>query len=78
MRLKTSLKAGLIGLVAVFHSGEMAVAQDVLKVMRGTTTSSISVAMNRAIVMESDTPFAELSVANPSIAAIHRPPYPVP
>lgn len=70
MRLKTSLKAGLIGLVAVFHSGEMAVAQDVLKVMRGTTTSSISVAMNRAIVMESDTPFAELSVANPSIADI--------
>lgn len=70
MRLTTSLKAGLIGLAAVFNSVETSFAQDVLKVMRGTTSSSISVAMNRAIVMESDQPFAELSVANPSIADI--------
>ncbi len=45
-------------------------AQNTLKIMRGSTTNAISVKLNRAIVMESEQPFAELSVANPSIADI--------
>lgn len=45
-------------------------AQNTLKIMRGSTTNAISVKLNQAIVMESEQPFAELSVANPSIADI--------
>ncbi|WP_442970408.1 type II and III secretion system protein family protein [Roseovarius sp. E0-M6] len=39
-----------------------------LHVVRKGTARDLSVAMNRAIVVESDVPFAELSIANPSIA----------
>ncbi len=45
-------------------------AQNTLKIMRGSTTNAISVKLNRAIVMESEQSFAELSVANPGIADI--------
>ncbi|KAB7613474.1 type II and III secretion system protein family protein [Amylibacter sp. SFDW26] len=48
----------------------MSYAQNTLRIMRGTTTSAISVQLNQAIVMESEQSFAELSVANPSIADI--------
>lgn len=71
MTLRHLISAGLFGIsAAVFAAPEAAVAQNVLKIMRGTATSSIKVAVNRAIVMESDMPFAELSVANPGIADI--------
>nr|WP_232822999.1 type II and III secretion system protein family protein [Oceanibium sediminis] len=45
-------------------------AQSVLRELRGATSNQISVSVNRAIVMEADRPFAELSVANPGIADI--------
>ncbi|NNU81242.1 type II and III secretion system protein family protein [Halovulum dunhuangense] len=45
-------------------------AQSVLRELRGATSSQITVSVNRAIVMEADRPFAELSVANPGIADI--------
>jgi pilus assembly protein CpaC len=45
-------------------------AQSILRVLEGSASSNISVSVNRAIVMESDRPFAELSVANPGIADI--------
>ncbi len=72
------LTAGLVGLcTAAFVAPPSVQAQNVLRVMRGATTSSIKVSINRAIVMdnraivmESDQPFAELSVANPGIADI--------
>lgn len=70
MRLSSIITAGLLGLAVSVHTGTPLFAQEVLKVSRGTTSSSINVAMNRAIVMESETPFAELSVANPAIADI--------
>ncbi len=70
MRLSSILKAGLTGLAVTAHSGPPAFGQDILTVMHGETSSSINVAMNRAVVMESDTSFAELSVANPAIADI--------
>ncbi|WP_435142015.1 type II and III secretion system protein family protein [Pseudopelagicola sp. nBUS_19] len=41
-----------------------------LRVVRSGTSSDLSVPMNRAVVVESDVPFAELSIANPAIADI--------
>nr|WP_253913289.1 type II and III secretion system protein family protein [Pseudoruegeria sp. HB172150] len=41
-----------------------------LRVLRGAASGSLSVPMNRAVVVESDSPFAELSIANPAIADI--------
>ncbi|MEO1314458.1 MAG: type II and III secretion system protein family protein [Pseudomonadota bacterium] len=63
-------KAGLIGLALSAPLVPDASAQSVLQVMRGATSNNISVSVNRAIVMEADRPFAELSVANPGIADI--------
>lgn len=70
MELSSLFKACLLGLAVSAHNVAPSFAQETLKIARGTASSSISVAMNRAIVMESDTPFAELSVANPAIADI--------
>ncbi|MFV0491300.1 MAG: type II and III secretion system protein family protein [Pseudorhodobacter sp.] len=41
-----------------------------LRVMSGAPSAALNVPMNRAVVVESDTPFAELSIANPGIADI--------
>jgi pilus assembly protein CpaC len=41
-----------------------------LTIQEGRTSQSLRVALNRAIVVESEIPFAELSVANPLIADI--------
>ena len=70
MKLRHLLTAGLLGACSIGFYAPPAAAQNVLKVMRGATSSSIKVSVNRAIVMESDQPFAELSVANPGIADI--------
>ncbi len=70
MKPSSFFRAGLLGLALTVHFGQPSFGQDILKVMRGSASSSINVAMNRAVVMESDTPFAELSVANPAIADI--------
>jgi pilus assembly protein CpaC len=43
---------------------------ETLTVMKGTASAPLAVPMNRAIVVESDVPFAELSIANPGIADI--------
>jgi pilus assembly protein CpaC len=70
MHANSLIRAGLLGLALGLQVPAAGHAEDVLKIMRGSTSSSINVAMNRAIVMESETPFAELSVANPAIADI--------
>jgi pilus assembly protein CpaC len=70
MALSSLIRAGLLGLAIGVQSVQPSFGQDILKVSRGSTSSSISVSMNRAVVMESDVPFAELSVANPAIADI--------
>ncbi len=64
------IRSGLLGLVLLFSAGMQASAQSTLSVLRGSTSSNITVAINRAIVVQSDTPFAEISVANPAIADI--------
>ncbi|PZR00538.1 MAG: general secretion pathway protein [Cereibacter sphaeroides] len=43
---------------------------ETLRVMTGAPSSALNVPMNRAVVVESDVPFAELSIANPGIADI--------
>ena len=70
MHWNRMIKAGLVGLVLSAPLASASFAQSVLQVMRGATSSNISVSVNRAIVMEADRPFAELSVANPAIADI--------
>jgi len=61
-------KAALIG-VAVACAAVPAVAQN-LRVLSGGVSEALNVPMNRAVVVESDEPFAELSIANPGIADI--------
>ena len=70
MKLSTLLRAGLVGIALAVPASQPASAQNVLNVMRGAASNSISVAVNRAVVMESDRIFAEVSVANPGIADV--------
>jgi pilus assembly protein CpaC len=71
MRLTKVLGTVMAGLMLTAAlPANVTYAQNTLKIMRGSTANAISVKLNRAIVMESEQPFAELSVANPSIADI--------
>ncbi|WP_299603671.1 type II and III secretion system protein family protein [uncultured Tateyamaria sp.] len=70
MKIDGFFKAALLGLC--FAAGpivEVAQAEN-LRVVRKSTDSTLSVPMNRAVVVESETAFAELSIANPAIADI--------
>ena len=71
MKLRGLILAGLLGLA---WAGPVMLPAPVmaqnLTIMKGSTNQPLSVPMNRAVVIESDTPFAELSVANPGIADI--------
>lgn len=71
MKLRGLILAGLLGLawVGPVTLPVPAMAQN-LTIMKGSANQPLSVPMNRAVVIESDTPFAELSVANPGIADI--------
>jgi len=64
------LKAGLLGLAVCFTSIPATLPAETLQVMRGAPSSALNVPMNRAVVVESDVPFTELSIANPTIADI--------
>ncbi len=64
------LQAALAGLsLAVAAAPTGAPAQN-LTVLQGTEQAPIDVPLNRAVVVESDVPFTELSIANPGIADI--------
>ncbi|VDC32757.1 type II and III secretion system protein family protein [Pseudogemmobacter humi] len=69
MSIKITFAAGIIGL-AVAVSGTHPASAEVLRVMSGQAASALNVPMNRAVVVESDVAFAELSIANPGIADI--------
>lgn len=69
MQIKQLLRAGLMGLAIFTLAPVMSYAQN-LSITSGTTARSLNVSINRAVVVESDVPFAELSVANPGIADI--------
>lgn len=69
MTLAKHFGAALLGVSVLAITAPAPLAQD-LRIMKGTTSRDLNVAMNRAVVVESDTPFAELSIANPGIADI--------
>ncbi|SMX37021.1 type II and III secretion system protein family protein [Octadecabacter ascidiaceicola] len=64
------IKAALTGLALTFTNLPAQLTAETLQVMRGAPSSALNVPMNRAVVVESDVPFTELSIANPTIADI--------
>lgn len=70
MTLNESIKAALLGLALTCTPFVGAAQAETLSVVKSGTSSTLDVPMNRAIVVESDVPFAELSIANPGIADI--------
>ena len=73
MILEKQVKAALLGLSIGLASVAFAatpLAAQTLRVMSGTASSPLNVPMNRAVVVEADSPFAEISIANPGIADI--------
>ncbi|ROT98971.1 type II and III secretion system protein family protein [Histidinibacterium lentulum] len=64
------LKAALAGLALTLAVPASQATAQTLSVLRGSPSGALQVAMNRAVVVESDTPFAEVSIANPMIADI--------
>lgn len=69
MKIDRFLKAALLGFTISVGTVPMGSAET-LRVLNGAVSSSLSVAMNRAVVVEADQPFAEVSIANPGIADI--------
>jgi pilus assembly protein CpaC len=70
MTIDRFLKAALLGLSLGVAPAATMVHAETIRVVRTGTDSVLNVPMNRAVVVESDIPFAELSIANPSIADI--------
>ena len=69
MNMRRILTAGLLG-TALASSSLSPVLAETLRVMQGAVSSALNVPMNRAVVVESEVPFADLSIANPGIADI--------
>jgi pilus assembly protein CpaC len=69
MSMKTTVAAGMMGISLTLTAVPMA-HSETLKIVSGAASSALNVPMNRAVIVESDQPFAELSIANPGIADI--------
>lgn len=70
MKMNTFIKSATLGFALAFTSIPATISAETLRVMRGAPSSALQVPMNRAVVVESDVPFTELSIANPGIADI--------
>jgi pilus assembly protein CpaC len=74
MKIYRLLKAALLGLIIgvspLALTGPVTAQAQELRVIAKDTESTLDVAQNRAVVVESEVPFAELSIANPGIADI--------
>lgn len=70
MKKSKFIKAALLGCALIIAMPAKHVLADTVRIVREGRSSTLSVPMNRAVVVESDVPFAELSIANPSIADI--------
>jgi len=70
MKIENFLKAALVGLTLGVAAVPASLSAQSLRVMSGGVTSALNVPMNRAVVVEADAPFAEISIANPGIADI--------
>lgn len=68
MRYRDIVAAALLGFAVFAGTGPTYVHAESLHVVRKGAGRDLNVSMNRAVVVESDVPFAELSIANPSIA----------
>ena len=69
MQYKRFFGAGLLGL-ALGTTAMAPVAAQNLRVLEGKASSALNIPMNRAVVVESDVAFADVSIANPGIADI--------
>ena len=69
MTIRMLTRAALLGLAVTGASVPQLGAQT-LTIMEGEVSSALQVPMNRAVVVEAENPFAELSIANPGIADI--------
>jgi pilus assembly protein CpaC len=74
MKIDRLMKAALLGLTLTVSPLALAVPTtghaETLRVVTKGTNKTLDVAMNRAVIVESEIPFAELSIANPGIADI--------
>lgn len=70
MTIRTYLGATLIGLACAMSPVATPVGAETLTIVKKGSAATLDVPMNRAVVVESDVPFAELSIANPGIADI--------
>jgi len=70
MGQKRLMQAALAGLTLAVTGLPAAVPAQNLTVLSGSIQEPIDVPLNRAVVVESDVPFTELSIANPGIADI--------
>ncbi len=64
------IRAALAGLTLAVGTVPARAPAETLQVLTGDTQAPLQVPMNRAVVVESDVPFTELSIANPGIADI--------
>ena len=69
MQMRQLITAGALGL-GLAAGFTLPAKAEVLRVVQGTASQALEVPMNRAVVLESEVPFAELSIANPGIADI--------
>ena len=69
MFMRNLLMAGVLG-AALSSTAIGPIWAQTLRVLEGSASAPLNVPMNRAVVVESDVPFAELSIANPGIADI--------
>ncbi|MBT8418598.1 MAG: type II and III secretion system protein family protein [Silicimonas sp.] len=69
MTFNKFLRAALVGAAIAATAASQSGAQS-LTVMEGEVSTALQVPMNRAVVVEAENPFAELSIANPGIADI--------
>ena len=72
MTVNRFIKAALIGFAMLNAPlGLVSSANaETLRIVKRGTESNLNVPMNRAVVVESETPFSEISIANPGIADI--------
>ncbi|MGB0902879.1 type II and III secretion system protein family protein [Halocynthiibacter sp.] len=81
MTYKHYLKAGLFSLAVSFTSSHSVSAQSTpatslptsgstLRVVQGQSSATLRVSLNRAVVVETQVPFSDISIANPGIAEI--------
>ncbi len=68
MKYLRLLKAALLGCSVAFAMVPGVAVSETVEVVRKGTNQNLKVSMNRAVVIESEVPFAELSIANPAIA----------